>query len=75
MKVSQMRNEVMTAYVGNAWKDKVKKMSDNQIIAIYHKLQRHNRFGATGRHDSEYTTKHEQLRLSIINAEGYRELI
>ena len=75
MKVSQMRNDVSTAYPGMEWAKKVKNMSDNQVIAVYHKLQRHNRFGATGKHDAKCKTNHEQLRLSIINAEGYRELI
>lgn len=73
MNIVQMRNEVSTAYLGKAWKDKVKKMSDNQVIAIYYKLSRHNKFGVNGRHGSTYTTPHEQLKLSILNTDEYRE--
>ena len=38
MSVQQMRKYVSDAYPGDRWKAKVKKMSDNQIIAVYHRI-------------------------------------
>lgn len=34
----QMRSRVAEAYSGESWKDRVAKMSDGQIIAIYKRL-------------------------------------
>lgn len=33
------RNALANAYPGRAWKDKVKKMSDSQVTAIYLRLK------------------------------------
>lgn len=38
MEVYQMREWVVSAYPGPRWKDKVKKMTDEQIIALYFSL-------------------------------------
>lgn len=38
MGVEQMRSAIVKAYPGKKWADKVKKMSDNQVIAIYNRL-------------------------------------
>jgi hypothetical protein len=38
MSVMQMRKLVQDAYPGKKWRDKVSKMGDGQIIAIYHKF-------------------------------------
>ncbi len=40
MTVEQMRERVAAAYPGPNWKPKVKKMKDDQIIALYHTLVR-----------------------------------
>lgn len=39
MTVDSMRYLVKEAYPGKAWKKKVSKMSDTQIIAIYKRLE------------------------------------
>lgn len=38
MSVEQMRDALMKAYPGQRWSDKVKKMSDNQVIAVYYRM-------------------------------------
>lgn len=40
MSIEQMRDAVMKLYSGIAWKERVKKMTDGQIIAIYNKSVR-----------------------------------
>ncbi|MCX7817552.1 MAG: hypothetical protein N2317_08625 [Syntrophales bacterium] len=36
MSVAQMRNAIVKVYPGEKWKQKVLKMSDGQVIAVYH---------------------------------------
>ena len=43
MSIEQMRELVISVYPGKAWEERVRKMSDNQILAIY------NRFLYTGK--------------------------
>lgn len=38
MSVEQMRSFVSNAYTGRNWPDKVRKMSDEQVVAIYNRL-------------------------------------
>ena len=38
MEVGRMRIEVTNEYPGKKWKDKVKNMSDGQVIALYYKF-------------------------------------
>lgn len=38
MEVSEMRTKVKHAYAGDKWAHKVKKMSQEQIVAIYYRL-------------------------------------
>lgn len=38
MTVEQMRGEIRLAYTGVAWTARVDRMSDNQVIAVYHRL-------------------------------------
>jgi len=38
MTISNMRDWVISAYPGDKWKEKVKKMPDDQIIPIYYRL-------------------------------------
>ena len=37
MKVDRMRVDIISVYSG-CWKDKVDRMADNQVIAIWHEL-------------------------------------
>lgn len=39
MNVDQMRVRLLSAYPGEKWEKKVKKMSDNQVIAVHQRLQ------------------------------------
>ena len=36
MDVKQMRKEVLKFYSGQKWKDRVNKMNDDQVMAIYY---------------------------------------
>ena len=38
MNLHEMRNFISKAYPGQEWKNRVKKMGENQIIAIYYNL-------------------------------------
>ena len=38
MKTEQMRHEIAKVYKGAEWQKKVKKMNENQVIAIYYKF-------------------------------------
>ena len=38
MSIEQMREALMKSYPSQKWQDKVLKMSDNQIIAIYTRM-------------------------------------
>lgn len=35
MTVLQMKNQISKVYDGQKWKDRVQRMSDNQVIAVY----------------------------------------
>ena len=38
MKTGQMRHEISKVYKGVRWQKKVKKMNENQVIAIYYRF-------------------------------------
>ena len=38
MKTEQMRHEISKVYKGAGWQKKVKKMNEDQVIAIYYKF-------------------------------------
>lgn len=40
---SKERDAVMNAYPGKSWQDKVKRMSDSQIVALYLKFKAQGR--------------------------------
>ena len=46
MKTEQMRHEISKVYKGAGWQKKVKKMNENQVIAIYYKFLAHGKFKA-----------------------------
>lgn len=39
MPVWMMREYVQKAYAGSKWRAKVERMSDSQILAVFHRLQ------------------------------------
>lgn len=43
MNANQMRIELKRAYKGASWAAKVDKMSDNQVLAVYRRLQSQNK--------------------------------
>lgn len=38
MTIQQMRERIQLRYYSDAWKRKVRAMSDNQVVAIYYRL-------------------------------------
>lgn len=38
MTIEQMRGEISLAYSGPAWQARVKRMSESQVCAVYHRL-------------------------------------
>ena len=42
MSVDLMREAILKVYDGQKWTDKVARMSDNQIIAVYYKFLNNN---------------------------------
>ena len=44
MKVEQMRSEIAKIYESVKWRNRVKKMPDNQVIAVYHSFLRNDIF-------------------------------
>lgn len=45
MSVEQMREIITKLYSSQTWKNRVDKMADNQVIAIYHSYLAKNRLG------------------------------
>lgn len=43
MNTRQMRNELMKAYEGQKWRDRVKKMSEGQVYATFTRLKQAGR--------------------------------
>jgi hypothetical protein len=41
--IEQKRSAVATAYPGSKWRDKVLKMSDAQVIAVYFNLKKQHK--------------------------------
>lgn len=39
MTTEQMRQQLLTVYPGQKWADKVRKMPDSQVIAIFRRFQ------------------------------------
>lgn len=44
MSVAQMRNEIAMVYPGEGWKQKVDRMHERQVVAIYMNFQRNGKF-------------------------------
>lgn len=59
MKVETMRREICKAYPNDIWHKRVKKMPDNQIIAIYHKFQQ------SGKFEKKEKPTYKQLKFDI----------
>lgn len=44
MSVDQMRKAIIDVYPGTSWLNRVYRMGDNQIIAIYYKFKKEGKF-------------------------------
>lgn len=43
MKIDEMRGYIAQAYSGESWHDKVRRMPDSQVFAIYKRLEQRER--------------------------------
>lgn len=44
MSIEQMRTSISNVYDSLRWKNRVKRMADNQVVAIYHSFERGGKF-------------------------------
>lgn len=42
--IEQMRSRIIEQYTNPKWKDRVKAMQPNQVMAIYYRMLKHNEF-------------------------------
>lgn len=61
MKVEQMRSEIANAYPGDSWKTRAKKMSEKQVIAIYHSFLRNDIFNLLRNQTKKEEPTYKQL--------------
>ena len=75
MNVYTMRSALAEVYSGDSWKEKVKKMTDEQVLAVYKRLERagqlfkHNRrtLHSDKPLEAEYVIKDAQGRTVYIS--------
>ncbi len=53
--INQMRIVLISAYPGTKWKNRVSQMSDNQVVAIFHNLEKQE--------EKEKKEQEKQMRL------------
>ena len=63
MTINQMRTFVSKAYPGDGWISRVKRMPDNQIIAIYYNLLNRKEAAITFNDNEDLGMKVKQLSL------------
>ena len=66
MTVDQMRIRLTKAYPGPKWKDKVRDMSDNQVIAVYYKFEKS---GKLNEKQKKHSVKKEQINKKVSRHE------
>ena len=64
MTIDQIRDELIKAYSGPAWRMRVMGMGDRQVFAIYQDMRRKNRLGKKSR-ESKTKLKEEGVQLNI----------
>lgn len=73
MNLHEMRNFISKAYPGQAWKNRVKKMGESQVIAIYYNLiNRENPFIQTTRKSHILMPRHHGRSNAMRQAEMLR---
>lgn len=65
MNIEEMRKEISRVYDGIAWKNRVNRMSDNQVCAVYHRMS------TTGKLEEASKNKRGYKQLSFFD-EGYQ---
>lgn len=61
MSVEAMRAAIFDVYPGWAWKDRVRNMADNQVIAVYYSFCEKGKFDKKPKKHSEKKDKRELL--------------
>ena len=64
MNINVMRSEVESTYTGSEWRRRVRKMKDNQVIAIYHNLLKSGKIDLRKK-KAKKTIQYEQLKFDI----------
>ena len=62
--LEQMRIEISNVYPNTTWENKVKRMADNQVIAIYNKFLKDGKL-VKKRESHRKGQREEQLRMAI----------
>lgn len=68
MSVEQMRGEIALAYAGDKWKTRVSRMSENQVIAVYHRLSQTGKLEEAlkeRKNPKPPIIRYEQMRMDI----------
>ena len=77
MDIEMMRNVIGRVYPGDSWRDKVSKMSDEQVTAIYLKFVKQSKIAAVMPNDFTIPYIEEFIRLceqtDAIKQAGYEE--
>lgn len=66
MNINQMRSFVIKAYPGDGWLSKVKRMPDNQIMAIYYNILTRKEVAITVNDSEDIGMKAKQLSMFDI---------
>ena len=64
MKIERMREAIISAYAGPAWRMRVMAMGDRQVVAIYRDMQNKNRIGKKPR-ENAVKLKDDGVQLNI----------
>ena len=66
MNINQMRSFIIKAYPGDGWLSKVKRMPDNQIMAIYYNILTRKEVAITVNDNEDVCKKVQQLSMFDI---------
>ena len=76
MKIKRMREEIISAYAGPAWRLRVMAMGDRQVVAIYKDMKNKNRIGKKPRENAVKLKDDGGVQLNIwdfLKEEGESE--
>lgn len=69
MTIEQMRGEISLAYSGPAWQARVKRMSEDQVCAVYHRLSTTGKLEEAARERRRKASSHICKQLSFFDKE------